>query len=414
MKRKPVFILLSVLMLTVLIFSGCNDNATVVNNSNPSSASSDNNQSTEEYTTDTEPETEEEQPVTITIKAVGDMLMHAGASFPAAQADGTYNYDYLFDNVRDEIQSADLAVVNQEVIFGGNELGNIGYPTFNVRTELGTGLVNAGFDVILSATNHTLDQHASGVLNTINFWESNYPDITYLGIHDSQEASDVITVQEINGIKVALLNYTYGLNGFSLPSDMPYLVDLMNDYTKDDIADDIARAKEAADFVIVFPHWGTEYVLTETTEQQEWAQFFADNGVDLIIGAHPHVVEPVKWIEGKNGNKTLVYYSLGNFVSIQYYNFSMLGGMAEVSITKDSSGTYISDYDMEFLVTHYTPGRTAVTTYFLDDYTNELAAQHAILTEPNEKYMAVNQNYPFTVEGLKTLAKQICPDLADY
>ncbi|MGN0375854.1 MAG: CapA family protein, partial [Butyrivibrio sp.] len=110
---------------------------------------------------------------------------------------------------------------------------------------------------------------------------------------------------------------------------------------------------------------------------------------------------------------TLVYYSLGNFVSIQYYNFSMLGGMAQVSITKDASGTYISSYDMDFLVTHYTAGRTAVTTYFLDDYTDELAAQHAILIEPNEKYMNVNKNYPFTVEGLKALARQICPDLAD-
>lgn len=109
-----------------------------------------------------------------------------------------------------------------------------------------------------------------------------------------------------------------------------------------------------------------------------------------------------------------MYYSLGNYISIQYYNYSMLGGFAEVTITKDSTGTYISDYDMDFLVTHYTAGRTEMTTYFLSDYTDELASRHAILTEPYagqyaEGYRNVNQWYPFTVEGLWNLARQICP-----
>lgn len=414
MKHKSIIFLLLMSLSVTVIFSGCNGSSTGDTTANATNQSV----SETESQTETPPETEtagaQVDPVTISITAIGDMLMHAGASIPASQTDGSYNYDYLFANVKDSIQAADMAVVNEEVIFGGNELGNIGYPTFNVRNELGHAIVNAGFDTVLFATNHALDQHASGVLNTIDFWETNYPDMTYLGIHSSQEHSDNIVIKDIKGIKVALLNYTYGLNGFNLPDDMPYLVDLMNQYTKEAVAADIAKADELADFVIIFPHWGTEYQLEESEEQQEWAQLFADNGADLIIGAHPHVVQPVEWIEGKNGNKTLVYYSLGNFVSIQYYNFSMLGGMAEVSITKDSSGTYISDYDMEFLVTHYTPGRTQVTTYFLDNYTNELASQHAILIEPGEKYMNVNQNYPFTVEGLKALAEQICPDLADY
>ena len=185
----------------------------------------------------------------------------------------------------------------------------------------------------------------------------------------------------------------------------------MTDSTKDKIAADIAKAKEISDFVIVFPHWGTEYNLGTDDSQKSWAKFFADNGVDLVIGTHPHVVEPVEWIDRADGGKMLVYYSLGNFVSVQYYNFSRLGGMAKVSITKDSSGTYISDYGMNFLITHYTAGRGAITTYFLDNDTDELASQHAILTEPSEKFMEVNKNYPFTVAGLKALAKSICPDL---
>ena len=415
MKRLTVFLLIS-LMLVGTALTGCRNNTTDVGatpSPNDATTTADSDETVDANATPTTPPEPEIEPVTITMTAIGDMLMHGGASLPAQQADGTYNYDYLFSNVLDEIQAADLAVVNQEVVFGGNHIGILGYPQFNIRTEQGDALVKAGFDIVLHATNHTMDQGVAGIDNTINFWK-NYPDMTVLGIHESDEVYNNITIKEVNGIKLALLNYTYSLNGFSLPADQPYKVDLMNQWTKDKMIADLQAAKEMADFVIVFPHWGTEYVLNETAEEQEWAQFFSDNGADLIIATHPHVIQPVKWIEGVNGNKTLCYYSLGNFVSIQYYNFSMLGGMAQVSITKDETGTYISEYDMDFVVTHYTAGRTAVTTYMLDDYTNELAATHAILTEPGQKYMNVNVNYPFTVEGLKALAEQVCPDLADY
>ena len=416
MKRIYVFLLIT-LLLAGTTLTGCSKDTTdavATPSLNDTTTTTDNDETVDANATPTTPPEPEIEPTTVTITAIGDMLMHAGASMPGLQPDGTYNYDYLFTNVLDKIQSADLAVVNQEVVFGGNEKGNIGYPCFNVRSEQGDALAKAGFDIVLHATNHTMDQGIAGIDNTINFWKTNYPDMTVLGIHENADDYNNITIQEVNGIKLALLNYTYSLNGFSLPADQSYKVDLMNQWTKDKMISDLQTANELADFVVVFPHWGTEYVLNETTEEQEWAQFFADNGADLIIATHPHVIQPVKWVDGANGNKTLVYYSLGNFVSIQYYNFSMLGGMAQVSITKDATGTYISEYDMDFVVTHYTPGRTAVTTYMLDDYTNELAATHAILTEPGQKYMNVNVNYPFTVEGLKALAEQVCPDLADY
>lgn len=415
MKRISV-LLLFLTILTCAAFAGCTNDTTDAG-ATPSpndSTTSSSNESTEDVNATPTSPPKEEEPVTITMMAVGDMLMHGSASFPAVQADGSFNYDYLFENVLDEINAADIAVVNQEVIFGGNEKGNIGYPSFNVRTEQGDALVKAGFDVVLHATNHTLDQGVAGIEHAVNFWKTNHPDTTVLGIHGDEDSYNNITIKEVNGIKLALLNYTYGLNGLSLPADKTYMVDLMTETYKSKIIADMAQAKELADFVVVFPHWGTEYVLTETTAEQEWAQFFADNGADLIIATHPHVIQPVKWVEGAGGNQTLVYYSLGNFVSIQYYNYNMLGGMAQVSITKDSTGTYISEYDMDFVVTHYTGGRVIATTYMLDDYTNELASQHAILVEPGPNYMAVNKNYPFTVEGLKALAEQVCPELADY
>ncbi len=357
-------------------------------------------------------------PVSINLIAVGDMLLHGGIHNSALQPDGSYNYAHVFEHTKDRIASADIAVANQEVILGGVELGVSSYPTFNSPQAFGDALVDTGFDVILHASNHTMDKDTIGVLNTIHFWKENHPDTTFLGINESEEERDTIKIVEKDGIKIAMLNYTYGLNGFSLPADKPYLVNLMDEAHKSEIAEDMKKAREQADFVIVYPHWGTEYVLEATDEQKQWAQFFADNGADLIIGTHPHVVEPVEWVTAADGRQTLVYYSLGNYISIQYYNYSMLGGFAEVTITKDSTGTYISGYDMDFLVTHYTAGRTEMTTYFLSDYTDELASRHAILTEPYEGqyadgYRSVNQWYPFTVEGLWNLAKQICPQFVD-
>ena len=357
-------------------------------------------------------------PVSVNLIAVGDMLLHGGIHNSALQADGSYNYAHVFEHTKDRIAAADIAVANQEVILGGVELGVSSYPQFNSPQDFGDALVDAGFDVILHASNHTMDKDTVAVLNTIHFWKEKHPDITFLGINENQEERNTIRIVEKDGIKIAMLNYTYGLNGFSLPSDKPYLVNLMDEAHKTEIAEDLKKAREEADFVIVYPHWGTEYVLEATDEQKQWAQFFADNGADLIIGTHPHVVEPVEWITASDGRQTLVYYSLGNYISIQYYNYSMLGGFAEVTITKDSSGTYISDYDMDFLVTHYTAGRTEMTTYFLSDYTDELASRHAILTEPYagqyaESYRNVNQWYPFTVDGLWNLARQICPQFVD-
>ena len=357
-------------------------------------------------------------PVSVNLIAVGDMLLHGGIHNSALQADGSYNYEHVFEHTKDRIAAADIAVANQEVILGGVELGVSSYPQFNSPQDFGDALVDAGFDVILHASNHTMDKDTVAVLNTIHFWKEKHPDITFLGINENQEERNTIRIVEKDGVKLAMLNYTYGLNGFSLPSDKPYLVNLMDEAHKAEIAEDLKKAREEADFVIVYPHWGTEYVLEATDEQKQWAQFFADNGADLIIGTHPHVVEPVEWITASDGRQTLVYYSLGNYISIQYYNYSMLGGFAEVTITKDSSGTYISDYDMDFLVTHYTAGRTEMTTYFLSDYTDELASRHAILTEPYagqyaESYRNVNQWYPFTVDGLWNLARQICPQFVD-
>lgn len=313
----------------------------------------------------------------VKLLAVGDNLIHIQVIDSGKQKDGSYNYDHLYSNVKDMISAADIAIINQETILGGSTLGYSGYPRFNSPYEIGSALINAGFDVILQATNHTMDKGLTGVQNNMAFWRQNYPDIPVLGINESKEAADEITILEKNGIKIAMLNYTYSLNGQALPENMPYLVNMLD---KKKMAKDIAKAEELADFTIVFPHWGVEYSYTASKSQKQLAEFYYDLGVDLVIGSHPHVLQPVEWMEKDSGHKMLIYYSLGNFLSYQREAPRMLGGIAEVTISKDENGTYISDAGITPIVTHYENGykdyRYAI--YKLSDYNSSLAALHGV------------------------------------
>lgn len=303
-----------------------------------------------------------EKPSYVSLIAVGDNLMHYDVSMSGLQADGSFNYDYNFAYVKDIVQAADLAVINQECVIGGDQWGIRDYPCFNVRTEVAAAIANAGFDVVLAATNHVLDIGKVGSLYMVDFFRTNYPQLTLLGIHDSWETRDEIHVIEKNGIRIGMINYTDILNcRGDYDADGQYLVDML-DY--DRLATLIQRTKEAADFVIVFPHWGTEYNLGIDDSQKEQAQFLATQGVDLVIGTHPHVVEPIDYIDRPDGGKMLIYYSLGNFQSLQRKEATLLGGMAKVTIKKDFKGARIVDFNMETLVTDYRLGGVRVTDYF--------------------------------------------------
>lgn len=349
----------------------------------------------DEYTSTPEPEPAPE----ITLIMVGDILLHTPVAKSGETEDGGYNFSAVFENMKEEIGEADLALVNQEVIIGGAELGVTGYPNFNAPYELGAALDEAGFDVILHATNHTLDKGKRGLLNCLDFWQENYPEKAVLGIHDSEEDQGEIYVYEQDGIKIAILNYTYGTNGIPLPEDMPYGVDLLE---RNRVVSDLQKAEELADFVIVCPHWGTEYTLEETSVQREWAQLFADNGADLVMGTHPHVIEPVEWVDD-----TLVYYSLGNFVNwTSEYGAGianrMVGGMASVSIGLDEGGeAVITDYGVVPLVCHLEEGFGGVTVYPLAEYTEELAERNEI----------IKQDGNFSLKYCQELCERVFGDL---
>lgn len=336
----------------------------------------------------TEAETDIEEPDTLQLVMVGDMLMHERIIESGLQEDGTYNFDHLFANVKDTIEAADLAIANQETIMGGPSFGYTGYPSFNTPYELAHAEVEAGFDLLLFGTNHALDKSGKGVINCMAYLDENLPELDYIGINHSQEEQDEnIYTFEANGIKIAILNYTYGTNGIPLPEGKPYLVNLLNESK---VRSDIQKAEEIADFTIVCPHWGTEYNLGTDSSQEKWVQIFLEEGVDLVIGTHPHVIEPIEWVTDEAGNDMLVYYSLGNFVngtSSTGHGVTnrMVGGIADVTLGRDeeTGEVEIIEYGAIPIVCHIGYG-TDYTVYYMEDYTEEKASENLILSQDGE------------------------------
>lgn len=323
-------------------------------------------------------ENQQEERESLTIMAVGDNLIHTQVIRSGLQSDGSYDFSHLFSGILEEIQAADVAIINQETILCDKSRGYTGYPTFGSPYEVGEAIVDAGFDVVLHATNHTMDKGVNGIKNTLGFWKK-HKEVLVTGINATKNEEKRIGYIKKNGITIAILNYTYGLNGLKLPKGKEYMVNLLTD--EEQMKKDIALAKENSDFVIVCPHWGTEYVYEPTKQQIRLTHLMAEAGVDLVIGTHPHVLEPVEWVESEDGtHEMLVYYSLGNFVSNQDAMARMLGGMATIQLVRQEDGqVVIQDAGIEPLVTHtFYDERQRFTTYLLKDYSSELAKQHSL------------------------------------
>ncbi|MDF2586307.1 MAG: hypothetical protein K0S41_148 [Anaerocolumna sp.] len=333
---------------------------------------------------------------TLTLLAVGDNLIHEQVIESGKQSDGSYNYDHLFSHLKDEISGADIAIINQETILGGSKFPYTGYPVFNSPTEIGDAIIHAGFDVVLQATNHSMDKGFEGIKNTIGYWKDK--NITMVGLNSSKLERETIPIIEKNDIKIALLNYTYGLNGYTLPNDKPYLVNMLD---KSKIKKDIKKAKELADFIIVFPHWGTEYVYEPDNSQKEWTRFFAEEEVDLVIGSHPHVIEPIEWVNGDKNHKMLVYYSLGNYVSYQREAPRMLGGMAKITLEKIDSKVSIIQNGITPIITHYEkPNNYEYGVYRLTDYTKELSLRHGVIDLEKNSIFSLDNAYALATDVL--------------
>lgn len=258
---------------------------------------------------------------------VGDALIHSSVYADARVSNNSYDFTSMLEYIKPIVSKYDLAYYNQETILGGKELGLSNYPRFNSPYEVGDAFIDAGFNLVSLATNHTMDKNEQGVLNSLNYW-SNKKDIYTAGSYSSFEDRDRIRYKEVNGIKYALLSYTTWTNGLTPPMGKEYL---NNIYSNELAKNDIERIRDKVDVIMVAMHWGIEYSMGISDNQVEIANYLSSLGVNIIIGSHPHVVEPVEYI---NDGKTLVIYSLGNFISDQVGIDRLTGLMMSVNIKK--------------------------------------------------------------------------------
>ncbi|MBO8129109.1 MAG: CapA family protein [Peptococcaceae bacterium] len=270
---------------------------------------------------------------TITLCAVGDLLMHMPI-VNAAKEGSNYRFEPLFSPVESYINGVDYAVANLETRLAGRSLGFSGYPCFNTPDELADALKNAGFDLVTTANNHSLDRGWEGIVNTIECLER--VGLHHIGTNRSPEERRRAFIAEVNGIKIGCLNYTTFTNGLPLPPEHPYAVNILE---LDAVSQDIAALKaENPDVIIAFLHFGIEYQRTPSRSQRDIAHELCRQGVDVIIGTHPHVVQPVELmqvVEDDRVRNCYIAYSLGNFVSDQRWRYSDSGIILVLQISKD-------------------------------------------------------------------------------
>ena len=336
----------------------------------------------------------------VTFTAVGDTIAHKQIYTYGAMYENN-NYDFLYDNVKEKISDADLSAVVQETPFAEDkdiynaiaddikstpQESNIKeqinrlyseYPKFASPQGIASSQEAAGFDIIACATNHMMDQGIEGIDRTYYAYKD---DTNVIGIlpSDRQESENYIVISK-NGITIALFDYTYGINDLGIPSGYSNCINILSD--EDKVKKDLKTARQEADAVIVFVHWGEEYKSDITDYQKKWTDIFYESGVNVVIGSHPHVLEPYELIQREGGQQMLVYYSLGNFVSGQNEIERILGGMATFTInktvTQEGMTITFTDYDLEPIVTHQEK-EGIYTAYFLRDYTDSLASMHRL------------------------------------
>ena len=329
----------------------------------------------------TEPKVE-----TVSFLGCGDNITYVGnirdAVQNATEGGRRYNFKPTFENVAQQIAAADIAFINQETLMCGEGYEISFYPQFNSPQDLGYDLAELGFDVVGIANNHMLDKGADGLEKTIKFWKNQ--DLLMIGGYENEEDFNNIRVVEKNGIKIAFLSYTYGTNGITKSPSSPLVIPYIEDEV---IKSQIESAKTVSDFIMVSIHWGEEGRFMYNDEQKRVGQLIADAGADAIIGHHPHVIQPIEWLTGAGGNKTLCVYSLGNFSAEQSYQYNTLGGMIGFDIVQvDDGKPYLENVVFEPTVSHYNKNLMNNTVHYLKEYTPEMAAKHGVKTFFGHKF----------------------------
>lgn len=259
-----------------------------------------------------------------TLVAVGDCLIHS-AIYSSARTNGGYDFNPILTEIKPVIEKYDLKYYNQETILGGTALGLSSYPLFNSPQEVGDAFMNVGFNLVSLATNHSLDYGVKGLTSSVEYW-GQQEGVIAAGSYESEEARNTPRIMEKNGITYTLLSYSTLTNGLSIPKGKEYLFNL---YSEEKVKKDVEAVRDKVDVVMVAMHWGEEYTHVPTYEEKKIASYLASLDVDIVIGTHPHVIQPIDFIDD-----TMVIYSLGNFLSSQIGIERLIGLMASVTIKK--------------------------------------------------------------------------------
>ena len=374
MKKKLVFVILLIILLIGGIYLYTKNNQ---------------QEKPKQLKKETE-EVKKEEPKTskLSLVMVGDALLHSSL-YKDGYKNGKYDFSSQLEYIKPIIQNYDLAFYNQESILGGTELGLSDYPTFNSPQEFGDSMIDAGFNLVSLANNHTLDRGEKAVLNSCNYWKNK--DVLTAGSYSSKEEAEEIKIKEKNGIKYTLLAYTYGTNGIKIPEGKEYLVNL---YSDEKAKADIEKVRDKVDLLMVSMHWGTEYKTEPTETQKKQAEYLSSLGVDIIIGTHPHIIEPITYI-----NDTLVIYSLGNFISAQSTNNdynTMVELMTSVDIIKEEKDGQttikLDNLNNELLYNYYQKG-SKWTNFKVIPFSMMNANYNKDYQRLYEKYSAVVKMY---------------------
>lgn len=348
-----------------------------------------------------EKEVKKDKDYTAKVFMVGDALIHSAVYEDARQSDGTYDFTPMLSAIKPISTKYDLAYYNQETILGGKDLGYSNYPRFNSPQEVGDAFVDAGFNLVSLATNHTMDKGEQGVLNSVAYWKTKSGVVSSgQWSSDEERNQSIATIHEVNNIKYAFISYTIWTNGLSTPTGKEYLNNL---YSEEKAKADIEAVRDKVDFVIVAMHWGTEYSFKVDAKQEEIANYLSSLGVDLIIGAHPHVIQTVEYI---NNNKTFVVYSLGNFISDQNDVDNFTGLAFEVTLKKhvdvdDKVTNSVVEPKAELVYTTTTKVRGVNHNFKVVPYPNLTDNELKNHLSYYDSYKSiVNERYPELVWGL--------------
>ena len=326
-------------------------------------------------------------PTSVKVMMIGDVLMHNELVESGLQEDGSYNFDFIFEHIKSYIDDADLRILNQETVMGEPERGyywtwGAAGPIMNTPTSLADTEAKYGFNLILKAHNHTLDLGYSGLGHELDYWKANHPEIPVIGVNnpnapegdDSQNWVDNVYVYEKNGLKIGVINYTYATNE---NVDWDTDVKLVSYMSPEKIHNDVQKARDqGAEMIIACPHWGVQYTTTPSDEEYYYSKVLCDEGVDVIFGCHPHILQHVEMLQNAEGHRTVCYYSMSNFVAAGTMGTDMMmGGIAQCTMKRNADGTYeVDDVHLVPTCICYTVGPN-MSAWPLSDWTYDLAAQ---------------------------------------